>query len=62
MKIEKANNTRDIPPMPGGGSWTFSEAQWAWILNDPAAAEAPVEATLADAGNDQAATPATDQE
>lgn len=62
MKIQKANDTREIPPIPGGGSWTFNEAQWAWISNDPAAAEAPAEAAPAAAGNDQAATSATDQE
>lgn len=50
-------NERAIPPMPGGGSWTFNEAQWAWISNDPA----PV-ATPADAGNEPAAAAATDQE
>jgi hypothetical protein len=27
---------REIPPLPGGGSWTFDEAAWAWISNDPA--------------------------
>lgn len=27
---------RDIPVPPGGGSWTFDEAQWKWISNDPA--------------------------
>ncbi|MDK6078927.1 hypothetical protein [Massilia varians] len=61
MKIEKTDNTREIPPMPGGGSWTFNEAQWAWISSDPAAAEAPEEATMAAPGNDQAAQ-AADQE
>lgn len=30
------NNTREIPPMPGGGSWTFDEFNWTWISNDPA--------------------------
>lgn len=29
------NKTRDIPPMPGGGSWTFDDATWSWISNDP---------------------------
>jgi hypothetical protein len=27
---------KEIPPLPGGGSWTFDEASWAWISNDPA--------------------------
>ncbi|WP_027864262.1 hypothetical protein [Massilia alkalitolerans] len=62
MQIEKNSDTREIPPMPGGGSWTFDEAQWAWISNDPVAAEAPDEAGPADAGNEQAGTSATDQE
>lgn len=62
MKIQKTNDTRDIPPIPGGGSWTFNEARWAWISNDPAPAKAPDEAAQAHAGNDQAASSATDQE
>lgn len=53
---------RAIPPIPGGGSWTFNEEQWAWISNDPATAQAPVEAGQAEAGNDQAVISATDQE
>lgn len=27
---------RDIPTPPGGGSWTFDEESWKWVLNDPA--------------------------
>ena len=27
---------RDVPPIPGGGSWRFDEAAWEWIK--PAAA------------------------
>jgi hypothetical protein len=41
------NNTRPIPPLPGGGSWTFDEAAWEWVSNDPvpqAAAEQPAAA------------------
>lgn len=30
------NNKRDIPPMPGGGSWTFDETTWSWIDNHAA--------------------------
>lgn len=29
--------TRDVPPLPGGGSWTFNEATWEWESNAPAA-------------------------
>lgn len=28
--------TREVPPLPGGGSWTFNEATWAWESNPPA--------------------------
>lgn len=55
-------NERAIPPMPGGGSWTFNEAQWAWISNDPAPANPPVDATQAEAGGEPAAPAATEQE
>ena len=57
MDISKNQNTRAIPPIPGGGSWTFDEEQWAWISNDPAPAEVP-----AAAGNEQAAPSAIDKE
>jgi hypothetical protein len=40
------NNTRPIPPLPGGGSWTFDETSWKWISNDPVPAE-PAEQTAA---------------
>lgn len=50
-------NLRAIPPLPGGGSYTFNEEQWAWISNDPAPAEVP-----AAAGNEQAELSAIDQE
>jgi len=62
MNELQKTNTRDIPPMPGGGSWTFNEAQWAWISNDPAPAPAPAAAGQADAGNEPAAPAATEQE
>lgn len=62
MQTEQTETARVVPPIPGGGSWTFNEVQWAWISNDPAAAQAPDDAALADAGNDQATAPATDQE
>lgn len=26
---------RPIPNPPGGGSWTWDEAAWTWISNDP---------------------------
>jgi hypothetical protein len=42
------NNTRPIPPLPGGGSWTFDETAWAWISNGPTA-QVPVEQPAADA-------------
>ena len=61
MNTSNDSNTRVIPPIPGGGSWTFNELQWAWISNDPAPAEAPVEAGQAEAGSEQAGT-AIDQE
>lgn len=47
---------RDIPVPPGGGSWTFNEAQWKWISNDPA----PVAAD--DAANVQPITTTTTDE
>lgn len=32
---------REIPPVPGGGSYTFDEESWAWVSNDPVV-ETPV--------------------
>lgn len=61
MQIDQTKNIRVIPPIPSGGSWTFNEEQWAWISNDPAPVESPVDAVKAAAGTEQAA-PATDQE
>jgi len=55
-------NNRAIPPMPGGGSWTFDDQQWAWIPNDPAPTQAPVTAAEVEAGNEPAAALATQQE
>ena len=55
-------NTRPIPPLPGGGSYTFSDDQWAWISNDPVPDDAPAEASQAAAGNEQAGLSAADQE
>lgn len=43
--------TREVPPLPGGGSWTFNETTWAWESNAPAA--------VADAAAD---TPSTTKE
>jgi hypothetical protein len=34
--MQTENNHREIPPIPGGGSWTFDYDQWEWISNDPA--------------------------
>jgi hypothetical protein len=61
MQTDHNQNTRTIPPIPGGGSWTFDESQWAWISNDPAPADAPADAPQAEAATEQAA-PAIDQE
>ena len=39
MNIEKTQTAlpdREIPPPPGGGSWTFDRDTWEWISNDPA--------------------------
>jgi len=36
---------RDIPVPPGGGSWTWDEAAWKWVSNDPT----PTSADLGDA-------------
>ena len=33
---------RDIPVPPGGGSWTFNEAEWKWVSNDPVPVNEPV--------------------
>jgi hypothetical protein len=36
MTTEKDNApTRPIPVPPAGGSWTFDEASWAWVSNNP---------------------------
>ena len=32
---------REIPVPPGGGSWTFDEAEWKWVSNDPAPVDEP---------------------
>jgi hypothetical protein len=61
MQTEQTQTARVVPPIPGGGSWTFNEEQWAWISNDPAPAEVPVAVRPDDAGSEQAAL-ATDQE
>lgn len=29
------NNNREIPPIPGGGSWTFDYQAWVWVSNHP---------------------------
>lgn len=44
--MSEPTDTRPIPPLPGGGSWTFDETARKWISNDPAAAseaQAPAE-------------------
>lgn len=53
-----AIETRDIPPLPGGGSWTFDESKWAWVSNDPVPAEEAAPA----AADEAAATTTTDEE
>lgn len=58
MNATNTLNKRAIPPMPGGGSWTFDEDQWAWIPNDPAPAQAPDTAAKVDAANEPAAASA----
>lgn len=46
MKTEynQPDQTRAIPPVPGGGSWTFDYDLWQWASNHPAPAadSAPV--------------------
>jgi hypothetical protein len=42
MNIEKPQTAppdREIPPPPGGGSWTFVRDSWEWISNDPVPAD-----------------------
>lgn len=31
---------RDIPVPPSGGSWTWNDAAWKWVSNDPVTAGA----------------------
>jgi hypothetical protein len=43
MNIDKTQTApleREIPPPPGGGSWTFDRDSWEWISNDPVPARA----------------------
>jgi hypothetical protein len=59
------NNTaaienREIPPLPGGGSWTFDEAAWKWVSNDPVPAEQAADAIPA-AGADQSVEHASEE-
>ena len=39
MNIDKTQtalpDAREIPPPPGGGSWTFDPDNWQWVSNDP---------------------------
>ncbi|SFD83372.1 hypothetical protein [Massilia yuzhufengensis] len=66
MNIQKnqsgAPAARDIPPMPGGGTFRFDEATWEWVSTYPVPTEAPAAAPVAAAGNEPAGTPATAQE
>jgi hypothetical protein len=39
---------RAIPPLPGGGSWTFDKAKWTWVSNDPVPPEEESPAPAAD--------------
>jgi hypothetical protein len=32
---------RPIPPVPGGGSWTFNETTWEWESNHPVPEDQP---------------------
>lgn len=32
---EMQRETREMPPIPGGGSWRFNEADWKWESNNP---------------------------
>jgi len=42
MTIEQNSaSQREVPVPPGGGSWTFNEAEWKWVSNDPAPADEP---------------------
>lgn len=44
MSTENNNQgatAREIPTPPGGGSWTFDEAKWKWVSNDPVPEAAP---------------------
>ena len=46
-KTQVAPPEREIPTPPGGGSWTFDQAAWEWVSNDPvpvAADETPAAA------------------
>jgi hypothetical protein len=49
-----SQDARLVPPLPGGGSWTFDETRWEWVSNDSAPAApatqdaAPTEAPSAD--------------
>lgn len=57
MTTEKFSEpARDIPVPPGGGSWRFDEASWAWVSNDPVPA---VDTDLADV---QSTTTTVEQE
>jgi hypothetical protein len=54
------NIKRAIPTPPGGGSWTFDEAEWKWISNDPAPEDTP--ATDAAPAADEPAAQAASEE
>lgn len=63
MNIQKqsaASIAREIPPMPGGGSWRFDEAAWEWVSTYPVPTDAP--AAVPAAGNETAAALAPAQE
>jgi hypothetical protein len=52
MTTENNNQSatgREIPPLPGGGSWRFDESAWNWVSNDPATATEATPAATADA-------------
>jgi len=41
MNNKNPQDPRPIPPLPGGGSWSFDEAKWDWVSNDPAPEAVP---------------------
>lgn len=44
-----AEQAREIPTPPGGGSWTFDRERWEWVPNNSAPAEQAAETEPASA-------------